>query len=781
MGRLLRIVAGCAVAALLLVVAAVAAGVWLTLPGGNLRARIPGLHGPASIAVDADGIPRIRASTEQDAAAALGFLHARARMFQMDLMRRAASGRLSEIAGPAALPYDRYMRTLGLRGQAEVELAGLPPDARGLLDAYARGVNAWISRRGRFAALEFLLLGTPEKWTPVDSLLWGKTMAVYLSGNWRTELARLALARTLSPEQIDALWPPQGGAGHPEAMAAPDARLAATAGRLAAVIPAFPAAFTLPAEASNEWAVDGRHSVSGAPLLAGDPHLAFGLPGFWYLARIDIAPAHGPAQALAGATAPGVPMLVLGHNGHIAWTFTTTGADTQDLFIEQPDGPDRYMTPDGPRRFIVRDEVIHVRGRPDEVLHVRATRHGPVISDLVDPAGPVLAAGRGQSEAGRHPGGRAVRAQSRAQHRGSGQAAASITSPVQNLLVADRDRIGLFVTGRVPVRRSGDGSRPVAGADGSHDWTGFASGARLPHVVAPPSGRLVNANERVEPDGDGVFLGRDWFADFRARRIRALLDATPRHAAADFAAMQTDAVSTFAQDVLPRLRSVRPSGDAEHAALALLDDWNGRMAIDLPQPLLFNDWMRRFADSLLARLGVPPALREAAAPWPDLAADALGADGSTLCGGDCEALLQASLSVSVAALSSRHGADPRRWRWGEAHQAVFSYAMLRGVPWLERLVEARIAAPGDDTTVDRGGFRDGDFQAVHGASFRAAYDLADLDRSLFMVAPGQSGDPLSSLSRNFLRRWRDGKTVALGADFAGPATHITLVPDGDLR
>ena len=240
--------------------------------------------------------------------------------------------------------------------------------------------------RGRFAAPEFLVFGAPEPWTPVNSLLWGKTMGLWLSMNWRTELSRQALAGHTSQQAIDELWPDQSGPGHPQASLTLPRQFADAAARLEEVLPNFPSPFTLPNTASNEWAVDGRHSATGAPLLAGDPHLAFGFPAIWYLARIDT-----PDLTLAGATAPGIPGLVIGHNAHIAWTFTTTGADTQDIFIETPVGTDQYQTPDGPKPFTTRQEVIKVRGRPDETLTVRSTRHGPVISDLQGRSGPILA------------------------------------------------------------------------------------------------------------------------------------------------------------------------------------------------------------------------------------------------------------------------------------------------------------------------------------------------------------------------------------------------------
>ncbi len=768
--RLLLRLLGVALAVPLLAAATAAVLLWMTLPGGDLRATLPGLAAPASVDIDPDGIPHIRAANALDAAEALGFVHARARLLQMDLMRRSAGGELSEIAGPATLPLDRMMRTLGLRARAASDYPTLPADTRAMLEAYARGVNAWIAARGRFAAAEFLVLGPPRPWTPVDSLLWGRTMGVWLSGNWRTELARLSLAGHLPDPVIEALWPRgAGGAGQPQA--ALDPGLAGVATRLAAVLPGFPDPFTLPPTASNEWAVDGQHSASFAPLLAGDPHLGFGLPGIWFLARIDT-----PEGTLAGATAPGVPFIVLGHNGHIAWTFTTTGADTQDLFIETPSGDTAYLTPDGPRPYTVRPEPIVVRGAPNEMLLVRETRHGPVVSDLVGPSDKVLALAAANLEPGdAAPGLLALnRAASVAE---AGRAAALITAPVQNLLVADRQGIGLFVTGRVPLRRAGDGSRPVPGADGSHDWTGYASGEALPHVVAPASGRLVNANERVAPPDFTPDLGRDWFDDARARRIRDLLDRGGRFSAADFAAMQVDTVDLVARDLLPRLRAVRAPSQLAGRAIALLADWDGNTADTLPQPLIFNAWMQRLYFDILVRAGVPAGSAAAAAPWTALIPSALGPGGGVLCGGDCATLLPVALEQSIYDLAARFGPDPAAWRWGAAHEVVFAHPILGAIPLLRRFAVVRIPAPGDDSTLLRSGMRPGSLEATHGASFRGVYDLADLDRSLFLVEPGQSGHVLSPLARNFVPRWRDGGTVMIPARPDTVAARLTLTPE----
>jgi penicillin amidase len=762
--RLPRLLAG--LGALVLPLLALAAYlVWHTLPAANLAAAIPGLSALVDIGIDADGIPHIRAATETDAAAALGFLHARDRLFQMELMRRAASGTLSEIAGPATLPSDRLMRTLGLRRAAEADLAALPADTRAMLDAYARGVNAYIALRGRFAGLEFLALGRPAPWAPVDSLLWAKTMGLYLSGNWRTELARAGLLARLSPETILSYWPEADGAGQPQAGLAPG--LAATATSLAAILPSFPDRFTQPATASNAWAVDGAHSATGAPLLAGDPHLGFSLPGVWYVARIDT-----PSTTLAGATAPGVPFMVLGHNRHIAWTFTTTGADVQDLFIETPDGADQYQTPDGPRRFETRTETIHIRGQPDEILHVRSTRHGPLISDLTGRSSPLLALQMANLAPGDTAAAGLLALNRAATAAEALEAAPRITSPVQNLMVADRSTIALAVTGRVPIRKSGDGALPVQGADGSHDWTGWASGAQLPQITAPASGRLVNANERVAPPDFPVFLGRDWYDDLRARRIRQLLDTKPKHDLADFAAMQTDTLDLAATDLLPRLTALPAASEPAGRALTLLRVWTGHADINLPQPLIFTAWMQQALRAVLARNQVPPL---AAAPWPVLLPALLTPAGAKLCGGECGPIFAQALADAMAPLAARYGADPIDWRWGDAHPAVFAHPLLSHIPGLEHFATAEIAAPGDTTTLNQGGSWLGHFQSVHGASFRAVYDLADLNRSRFMLAPGQSGHILSPASRNFLTRWRDGATISLGP--AMPRTgHLRLLP-----
>ncbi|EFH10210.1 penicillin acylase family protein [Teichococcus cervicalis] len=768
-GRLRRFLARGLITAtilLVLVVAGIGGLLWASLPVREGRIALPGLSAEISIAEDAHGIPRITAANERDAARALGWLHARDRMFQMELMRRNASGRLAEIAGPAALRLDRMTRTLGLRQRAEADYASLPEEARAVLEAYAGGVNAWIEARGMLAAPEFILLGAPERWEPWHSLLWAKTMGLWLSNNWRTELDRGRLAARLPPERLAELWPQDDSAGLPDRHALLDAHWL---DRLAAQVPRFPQDAPLPSIASNAWAVAPARSESQAALLASDPHLGFGAPILWYLARIELP----EGRFLAGATSPGVPMLVIGRNESLAWGFTTTHSDTQDLFLERLSGADGYETPDGPRPFNTREEIIRIRGQEPQTLRVRETRHGPVISDLEPqgaPAGMVLAVRMANLEPG-DTAAAGLLALNRARTLAEARAAAAlITSPPQNLMVAEAaGGIALYLTGRTPIRRAGDGSLPAPGWDGSHDWTGFVPFDALPHAENPAGGVLVNANNRMQPrEGDAPFLGRDWYGDWRFQRIHDLLAQRPRHDAGDMAVIQRDAVSLFAREMLPALRGItRPQGPAG-VARDLLLSWDGEMAIDRPQPLIFNAWWPIAARLALANGGVPEGA------WPAtgeflrfvLSPDGRGAhwcrpaqEGPAPAtapfaeGGACHALIATALRQAVEQLSQAHGPDPTAWRWGNAHQARFEHPLLRFVPLLRDLTGLVIASPGDEHTVNRGGMAGSGFAHVHGPGLRLVADLASPDGIWAVIGSGQSGNPLSRHWGDQLRLW----------------------------
>ncbi|MCA3323194.1 MAG: penicillin acylase family protein [Roseomonas sp.] len=762
-------------AMILLLLCGIAGALWWSLPARHAELALAGLAAPVAITLDGRGIPHIAAQSEEDAWAALGFVHARDRMFQMDMMRRGARGQTAALAGTAALRLDRFMRLLRLEERAAADLAALDAETRGALDAYARGVNAWIASRGRFAAPEFIALGAPAPWQPVDSLLWGKIMGLWLGGNWRMELERARLAELLSPEQLGDLWPEDASPGRPDEPLLPIEAKASGALRgeslnraalvaLAQHFPRFPEDAPLPEIASNAWAIGAGRSASGAPLLAADPHLSHSAPILWYLARISLP----DGRRLMGATAPGVPGIVIGRNESLAWGFTTTHADTQDIFIEKLTEDGRYETPEGPRDFMWHQADIAVRGAAPVTFRFRETRHGPVLSDL-DPsfagkAGTVLALAMASLAAGETSARGLLRLNRAGSIAEARMAAEDITSPVQNLMLADRaGGIAMFIVGRVPQRRAGDGAMPRPGWDGAAAWDGFLPFEAKPHVENPISGVIVNANNRVAPADHPAFLSRDWYGDWRFRRIGAGLAAQPQHTPVDFAALQMDRFSLFAAEALLAFRALPPMEGGAGAALSLLQAWDGEMAAARPEPLIFHATLRGFGQALLARAKLPA---DGFAPSPEFLRPLLqGGDAAARwCGGEgCTPILAAALTEAVAKLALDHGADPRQWRWGAAHIARFDHAMLRFIPYLRDWLGLRAAPGGDGETVARAAFRGSGFAAVHGAGFRGVMDLAEADGAFAMIATGQSGHPFSRHWGDMLPLWRDGALLPLAA------------------
>ncbi|MBV8738470.1 MAG: penicillin acylase family protein [Alphaproteobacteria bacterium] len=779
MGR--RIGAGLIV---LLLVASGGAYLYLcsSLPQTSGRLSVTGLKAPVHIERDADGVPTIIADSEADAAFGLGFVHAQDRLFQMDLTRRYAAGRLAEIFGPAALPADKQMRLLGLYRLAEQEIPFLSAEVNRVLSAYAAGVNAFLATRRGALPPEFLLLRySPESWRVADSLAWGKLMALRISGNYRGEIQRADMARTIAPDDLAFLYPgyPKNGPITLAAMRPIYDRLG-----LDDLLRAMPPVIG-PRYASNNWVVDGRHSASGKPLLANDPHLDFGAPGQWYLARLKT-----PSGVVAGATAAGVPFIVIGHNDHIAWGFTTTAADVEDLFIEKidPNDPSRYLTPDGIAPFVTRRESILVRGAAPVDLMVRTTRHGPVLSDVLlagtaDP-GYVLAL----SATFLLPRDRSAQALWEASHAanwsGFREALRNFAGPVQNTVYGDDGgTIGFIAPGLVPIRKKGDGWMPVPGWTGEYDWNGFIPFDKLPSAVDPSSGRFVSANNKIVPDSYPYFISRDWDLPDRAERINTLLDAAPVQTPSSSAAIQADTLSLMATRLVPLMTRIAPADPAAGWALEMLRQWDFRMDRDKTAPLLFTAWLRHFSHAVLfGRFG------NAVAGYWDLRPTVMEAvltshrewcDNPKRPGIEtCSSRLIQSLAATIAELRQAYGADMNGWTWGRAHTAVFANPVFSRIPVLRDWWGLSISTGGASDTVDHAPsvIRDNrePFEQRFGAALRIITDLAAPKDSRMIVPPGQSGNPLSDHFADLLQRWRDFGLLVPGR--AAAVSTLDLVP-----
>ena len=772
------------------------------LPGYSGQLEAAGLKAPVEILRDKNAVPHIIAGSIEDASFALGYVHAQDRFWQMELMRRVGQGRLAELVPPALvgrglLDSDRTLRGLGVYRRASESVNALSPAMRTRLDAYAAGVNAWLADDDQQFGLELTLIKLlsggryrPERWRPADSLVWAKLMALGLDGNWRAELLRLRLSQKIGEDGVKFLIEPSG-----------DSKDSTLSMVLAAVkdinldrlFQGTDNEVTRKREASNEWVLSGAHTVSGRPLLANDPHLAFTFPGVWYLARLV-----GPGFDVRGATSPGSPAVVLGHNGTIGWGFTTTNLDSQDVFIERvdPTDPNRYITPDGARPFAVREETIKVAWGDPVTMRVRETRHGPVIDDFVrrgdnlTPQGHVLALqataldGADTSAEGF---GRIGSAQNWEEFL---SAARRIVSPMQNMVYADTSgNIGLISPARVPIRRKGDGSMPVPGWTSEYDWAGFVPFDELPRVYNPGGGLIVNANGRLVPDDYRHFISKDWAEPYRQRRAAQLLREVERHPVYGMIVMQADNLTLDAAEILPYLLKGAARNTRAAQARDLLGRWNMFMLASRPEPLIYNAWIAELQKGLLsdelgedlyASLAVPDVplmvriLRDKPG-WCD--------DGGTKQAETCEDAIALALERALDWIARRQGADMTKWQWGGEHLAVHRHPLFDGIPLLRDIASVRFPSDGGNQTLNRASpsFRGPrPFDAVHGAGYRGIYDFSDLENSRFATPLGQSGNMLSPWARNFVDHWQKLAYINIGGTRAETARSaigtITLTP-----
>ena len=767
-----------ALVAVLLV--AVAVGyVWMrgSLPELDGTVSAAGIAAPVEIIRDRHGVPHVVAGSRDDALYGLGYAHAQDRLWQMEVNRRIGAGRLSEVMGRYALTLDRTMRVLGLYRSAQRNYTNLDPATRRALESYTAGVNTFIASRdilGRPLPPEFIVLGVkPEPWRPEDSLVSGKLIAFELSVNMREELLRAHLTQTLDPQQLADFYP-----AYPH----PDAHQLGELSGLYASIPWGAAWRALVQRSdrengSNNWVVAGGRSVTGKPILANDPHLRLSAPSVWYLAHLE-----APGLNAIGATMPAMPSVVLGRNDRVAWGFTNTYGDVQDVFVERVvDGdPERYMSPDGPRPFEVHEEVIRIRNEQPVRLAVRATRHGPVISDLIpeeqraqlgdtvlslaytalDDNDSTFRALLGIQEA-------------RNWHEFS-KALRDYAAPQQNMVYADVDgNISLIAPAWVPRRDPANrlqGALPSPGWDALYDWKGFVPFNELPWRLNPLDGLIATANDSIVDSDYPHHITFDWEPPYRIHRIRELMAADTKQSMESSRRAHGDGVSTMARDFLPFLVQTDPLSAESGRAIALLSAWNGDMDADRPEPLIFSCWYSRlesqiYADELGALFAEAPRLRPRFI-WNVLTDRQAWCDNiATEEVETCDQIAASALERAVRDLAETYGEDMSKWRWGDAHHAHMRHLPFTYVPVLNKIFDRRIASSGGPFTINRGRYDISDEQApfrqTHGSTFRAIYDLSNLDESLYIQVPGQSGNPLSPYYDNFIPTWRDTEYIPM--------------------
>lgn len=746
---------------LVLMVLGLAATLWIaalrSVPETSGEASLPGLKAPATILTDSNGIPTIRAGSMRDAYRVLGYLHARDRLWQMETMRRVGSGRLSEILGPATVRVDRTMRELGVPNQAAGQAALLNADQRADFEAYAQGVNAFIES-AETLPIEFqLTLHNPEPWEITDSFIWGRLMALQLSENAFMESFRADLIAHVGTERAAALIPQNDGS--PTSLNEDNQN-----------------SWLEGYDASNAWVLSGERTQTGAPILANDPHLGIGMPGQWYLVRIET-----PELTLTGVTAPGVPLHILGHNEQIAWGMTTTHADTQDTI---------YLSPEQLATATETTEIIRVRFGEDVTLTLKESELGPVLTSLGEPARAFLWVGSALDQ--NTP--LALYQMNRARSWDEFLEATTLfVDPMQNIFYADRSgTIGMKVAGSLPIRQPGlDGLTPLSGSDIGTPWIGQVSSAGLPGLVNPDTGVILNANNRVVSAVYPHLISHDFKSSYRVERlIEMLAETTENHSLEDSTAIQMDTLSVAARELVPYLLTANPNTPLSAKALDILKSWDFRMDRNQAAPAIYAVYLNEVV-RMLVEDDLGPELFETY--WrsrPDFVHLAFSGDPSW-CDNSltdpretCQDLLSTALERAVHILANELDDDAADWRWGNLHQAPMRHQLLNRIPGLSNLGNRQFETDGGDHTLNRGhglsGASTPQFDHIVGASYRAIYDLSDLDNSLFALAGGQSGNPFSPFYGSLLDDWRDGRYFRIpgrGEDIAPPGgTLLRLHP-----
>ncbi len=753
---------------------------------GTLAVR--GLAAPVTVIRDPRGVPAIEARSLDDLFFAQGYVTAQDRLWQMDIMRRFAGGEMSEVAGPALLDHDREQRILGLRAVARKAAQTLSPNDRLFFDAYTRGVNAFLESHRDRLPIEFRLMEyTPAPWSIEDSMVIGARLIQDLNHyTYRSALQREKILTKLGPEltadlYVNSSWrdrPPTAKSRRVEQLHphnqntddddddGPDSNIA---GRtpLPLLTATTPRATLVPG--SNNWVVSGAHTVTGKPMLSNDMHLNHQMPNLWYEAHLRASD-----YDVIGVTLPGLPFVIVGHNRRIAWGFTNVGPTVEDLYIETFNDQGGYQSPKGWQPPEHRVETIHVKGKPDVTVDVMLTRHGPVITDLIPGETRKIALHWTIYDSMSNPFFAIDSAQNWDEFV---RALSTWDAPSQNAMYADVDgHIGYHATAHIPIRKSGDGTLPVSGADDAHEWTGYIPFEKLPTVYDPLSGILATANGRITPNKYPYSVSTEWDAPWRTERIYRVLESGKKFSAADMLSLQTDVYSAFdrfcAERFVYALDHVKPTKRAQQAR-ELMRDWDGRQTIDSAAATIENRALYQ-----LYRLMLQPKLGEAPRTagtreghpepgplsWKDYhwfmssiwLENILVKQPKRWLPPDFENYeMLLATAVERAVSGSDAPDDLTQWRWGKFSPIEIDNLVVSRLPLIGRWTGPGLNdQSGGSYTVKQVG-------RAFGPSERFTADLSDFDQSTLNTVTGQAGNFLSPHYMDQWKAWYEGSTFTL--------------------
>lgn len=787
-----------------------------SIPDYNATTEVAGLTAPVEIVRDHSNVPHIFGETDADVFFALGYAHAQDRLWQMTMLRRTVQGRLSELFGERTLPIDRLMRRLDLHTIARSSLEAQDQPTREALAAYSAGVNAWLQEvndgaLGRGAPEMWVFPQAIAPWQPVDSLALLKLLALQLNGHLESEVLRARTSLALTPERLLDILPDMPGQG----VAALPAYASLVPGPFPVYAESAPRDPLMPnaglpfAGASNAWAANVARSAAGSTLLANDPHLPLSAPGAFYLARLELADG-----GVIGGTIPGLPLILTGRSADLGWGITSSYLDDTDVFAEEvnPQDASQYRTPEGWAPFRTRESIIEVKDAAAVTVHLQWTENGPVLGAEDFDLGTVRPPGHVMSVAWTALSDRdttmtaAMRLMRAASIEDALEAAELYVAPSQNLVLADRNRIAQVLIGAVPDRdpaHRSEGRLPTLGYEVQNRWRGTKPFDANPLFLDPPGGLVGNTNNKITDAPFPDHVSHSWGDSQRIQRWAFLMQGREIHTRDSFIEAQLDTVSPAARTLLPLVgRDLWFTGDAapdgtperqRQRALALLAEWNGQMNEHLPEPLLYTAWMRALQDRLI-RDELGPLADEFTHPEPLFLERVFKNINGASAWCDvrqsedmetCDDMALASLDDALLLVGERYGTALESLRWGDAHEAAHDHPVLGGTPLLGWFVNIRQSTSGDDHTLMRGltsGEGANPYLNVHAAAYRGVYDFADPDSSVFVIATGQSGHPLSRHYDDLGDLWRRGEYIPMTLDptlaRANPTGITQLVPAG---
>nr|WP_189523578.1 penicillin acylase family protein [Nostoc sp. PA-18-2419] len=814
-----------------------------SFPQENGTIQLPGLKAEVTVERDKWGVPHIYAANSHDLFMAQGYTHAQDRFWQMDFWRHIGSGRLSEIFGESQIDTDKYLRTMGWARVAQQEIQLINAEMRAYLEAYADGVNAYLAKhQGSTLSLEYAVLKflnpryQPEPWQILHSLTWGKVMAYDLSRNFQNEIERAILLKTLTPAQVEELFPP-----YPPDLPVilpdfenkedkkssfptlPRLSVAASSSLFSAL-----ESITQPMMAlekligstgigigSNNWVISGKRTATGKPILANDPHLSVQIPSIWYEVGLHctVKSAECPYN-VAGFSFAGMIGVVIGHSDRIAWGVTNVQSDVMDLYIEKinPKNPNQYEVNGKWVDMQLVSQTIQVAGTQPIVQTVRYTRHGPILSDVspnlqqfqpshtklhseiafknkeyTQVTSPSSASFSSLNVTRYQPLelppnyavalrwtalqpsklGYAIPQMNRAQNWQEFRTAASnYDVPAQNLVYADVDgNIGYQMPGKFPIRAKGDGRYPVPGWTDEYEWQGYIDFEELPKSFNPTAGFIVTANNSVMREYP-YLITADWVYGYRAKRIVEMISQqTQPISLKDVQHIQGDNRNLNAQTLVPLLQSIAVDTPRLQAAQKLLRDWNLQLEMTSPAAALFEVfWKHLLADTFDDQLPqryfpdggdrwyavVANLVKQPDSSWWD--------NHNTPKAENRDQILRESFTKAVDELERIQGKDPKNWNWGKLHTVTFRNATLgkSGVAPIEALFNrGAFATAGNGETVNANRWEaNKSFEVTDIPSLRMIVDLENLDNSLSIHTPGQSGHAFHKHYKDMVEPWR---------------------------